>query len=115
MLNDMELFSIPNSKNVILQESQNFPLSYTAPPLSSANRGNRSLIQSVQSNNCQRLFKVSYRRERLTEGQGTIFSSAALPKNCFFPQICPFIAKTNEEKEVEGNVTPKEKVQTDFS
>ena len=54
-------------------------------------RGNRSLIQSVQRNNCQHLFKVSYRRERLTEGQGTIFSSAALPKNCFFPQICPFI------------------------
>ena len=51
-------------------------------------RGNRSLIQSVQRNNCQHLFKVSYRRERLTEGQGTIFS---LPKNCFFPQICPFI------------------------
>ena len=50
--------------------------------------GNRSLIQSVQRNNCQHLFKVSYRRERMTEGQGTIFS---LPKNCFFPQICPFI------------------------
>ena len=102
--NKMMQVSIQNpQQHFILHESHNFPLFYS--PLSSPSflalliGGNRSLIQSVQCNNCQRLFKVSYPRRRGKE-------QFLLPKISFFLEFCLFIARLKK-----GIVTPWKKHQ----